>query len=424
MGNAVTLTSKANMPLSRSLKTADYFREGLAWVKSADGKIGYIGKDGNYVIAAEYAHGTPFSEGLAFVMSTDGSAPVCIDTKGNAKFTLEQAQGVGPFYKGYAQLGYYHRSYEDVRCEPVGYVDKSGKIISVPKVDKWQQFYDDYVERFGEGLYPFCDDNKKYGYRNKKGETVINPQFDGAGMFSEGLASVYVGDTNWRTGKLGFIDKKGEMVINPQFDDAGMFSEGLALVYVGDKNWRTGKWGVIDQTGKFVISPQFKSDDDIVRFNEKLYMFLDYKTNKYGLIDRQGNIVLTPQISKIAIEENEFEEERPVFHEGLIAFAVEKYDNYEWGVLDEKGNIVIKPQFDGVEIINDKLIAVRVRDEWNGKWGVIDRTGNFVINPQFDDINPNYRGGVAGFHIPNDFGYVGEMESVYYSMFSRHGHYY
>ena len=39
---------------------------------------------------------------------------------------------------------------------------------------------------------------------------------------------------------MGFIDTKGKYVINPQFDDAESFSEGLAL----RKNWRQVEVGV------------------------------------------------------------------------------------------------------------------------------------------------------------------------------------
>ena len=68
----------------------------------------------------------------------------------------------------------------------------------------------------------------------KTGTIVINPQFDYAESFSDGLAVVRMGD-DYRTGKYGFIDKTGAFVINPQFDVAWKFSEGLARVRIGDR---------------------------------------------------------------------------------------------------------------------------------------------------------------------------------------------
>ena len=75
------------------------------------------------------------------------------------------------------------------------------------------------------------------------GRVVIDPQFDAALRFADGLAAVRIGDEN--TGKWGYIDKQGKMVINPQFDGATSFREGLAAVRIGDE--RTGKWGFISR---------------------------------------------------------------------------------------------------------------------------------------------------------------------------------
>jgi hypothetical protein len=61
----------------------------------------------------------------------------------------------------------------------------------------------------------------------------VKPQFDDAMPFSEGLGAVRIGDEE--SGKYGFIDKKGNYVVNPQFDAVAsvffvdsVFSEDLA----------------------------------------------------------------------------------------------------------------------------------------------------------------------------------------------------
>ena len=56
------------------------------------------------------------------------------------------------------------------------------------------------------------------GYINLIKEIVIEPQFDDAKNFSEGLGRVQIGD------KWGYINTEGEVVIKPQFDDAGGFT--------------------------------------------------------------------------------------------------------------------------------------------------------------------------------------------------------
>jgi len=94
-------------------------------------------------------------------------------------------------------------------------------------------------------LLPVCVDDK-WGYMDNTCTLVVNPQFDLASHFSEGLAAVRIGDSN--TGKWGYIDETGEFIISPQFDDAQEFFEGLAFVWIGD--FPEGKRAQIDKTGK------------------------------------------------------------------------------------------------------------------------------------------------------------------------------
>lgn len=53
-------------------------------------------------------------------------------------------------------------------------------------------------------------------------------------------------------GRYAFIDGSGKMVVQPQFQDAGKFEEGLAPVKVN------GRWGYINKDGKYVWNPLSK----------------------------------------------------------------------------------------------------------------------------------------------------------------------
>jgi hypothetical protein len=78
----------------------------------------------------------------------------------------------------------------------------------------------------------------KWGFINRSGKIVVEPQFDWAQDYSEELAAVGVGgkrDAQYHLismdgGKWGFIDQKGSMVIRPQFDGVKPFSSGVAVV--------------------------------------------------------------------------------------------------------------------------------------------------------------------------------------------------
>ena len=77
-------------------------------------------------------------------------------------------------------------------------------------------------------------EEKKYGFIDKTGRFVIEPVFDKATDFSEGLASAYVENGN----RHGYIDKTGRFVIrlNDNCSMGGLFHEGLASCQQG--HWR------------------------------------------------------------------------------------------------------------------------------------------------------------------------------------------
>jgi len=71
--------------------------------------------------------------------------------------------------------------------------------------------------------------NGLYGYMASTGKLVIEPKFDVASSFYQGLAVVVINN------KFGYIDSLGKLIVQPQFDWAYRFSEGRAEVGIGGK---------------------------------------------------------------------------------------------------------------------------------------------------------------------------------------------
>ncbi len=196
---------------------------------------------------------------------------------------------------------------------------------------------------------------------------VINPQFEATNSFSDGLAEVRIGDVT--SGKWGYIDKTGKVVINPQFSggdfglfDAGKlisfgsFREGLAAVRIGDE--KSGKWGFIGKDGRFVINPQF---DEVFPFNEGLAVVRvgDNGTSRFGYIDGTGKYVINPQFDWTY-----------GFDSGLALVRIGDDKTGKFGYIDKTGKFVVNPQFDATEgFTKDGLAVVKIA----GKYGYITR---------------------------------------------------
>ena len=187
-----------------------HFREGLARVE-ADGKYGYIDKEGKEVVSPKYENTWDFSEGLAKV-EVDG------------------------------------------KC---GYIDKEGKEVVSLK-------YED-TGGFSEGLATVVADGK-WGYIDKEGKEVVSPKYEEADDFRGGLARVRA------DGKCGYIDKEGKEVISPEYEESRYFGkniESLIAPFKGEYNYdyeyegefsdgliaviKDGKAGVINQEGEVII---------------------------------------------------------------------------------------------------------------------------------------------------------------------------
>ena len=163
-----------------------FFKEGLARVE-ADGKYGYIDKEGKEVVSPKYEEARDFSEGLALV-GADGKWGY-IDKEGK-EVVSPKYEDADDFRGGLARVeadGKY------------GYIDKEGKEVISPKYEKSWYFGKNIQWLIVTFETLFNNYECNYGY-------------DYEGEFSDGLIVVI------KDGKAGVINQEGEVIIPTIYD--------------------------------------------------------------------------------------------------------------------------------------------------------------------------------------------------------------
>lgn len=144
-----------------------------------------------------------------------------------------------------------------------------------------------YVGTFSEGLALVQPaGNTKYGYINRQGEMVIEPQYELSLHFSEGVATVKFLKANG-IAVYRVIDKSGSVIAdNLDYAFTGIFREGLAGVESFNH-----RWGFIDKTGKEVIEPEFTGVKLFRNGLSRMETGSLFKGLKVAYINKDGKIV-------------------------------------------------------------------------------------------------------------------------------------
>lgn len=331
------INSNGKVLITPQFSNASVFKNGLALVRSESDlpKWGFIDKTGRYSLNPIYKNASIFSENIAFVVFENGS-PTAINTKGKVLFSLSDAKIVRIFKNGLAAFTnrenmdnwgfvntkgtaviseqfYEVSNFSENKCAVKnafgkwGYCNKSGKLIIAYQFEEASDFNDNtaivrekgkagvidengnyLIEPTFTSLYAdnesyLFEQNKKWGWCNKKGKTIIEPTFEVASKFNESeIASVKIGK------KYGYINKNGQMVINPKFDIALPFNNNLALVK------QNNKIGFINTSGNYVINPEFDgySIDYLSYVNSGKSIFSEVETDVFNVKDITENIDL------------------------------------------------------------------------------------------------------------------------------------
>jgi len=261
-----------------------------------------------------------------------------------------------------------------------GYVNRAGKFVLEPQYEEALP-YSDFIAAVKK--------DGKWGYINGEGKFVIEPRFENAFLFSDGAAAVE------ENGKWGFINRAGKFLVEPKYESAGIFRQGLAAV-----RWE-GKWGFISKDGEMAVPPKF----------DQVYFFSEDRAGaqvngQWGYVDRTGTFTVPPKYAEVL-----------PFSQGLAAVNIggKREDNEftggVWNFVDPQGKVIIDevmisaalPQkgapsrvgTDGRQDTTAKIEAVengfrdgkaRVRigsrllngDSQGPSWGYVDLKGNWL----------------------------------------------
>ena len=124
---------------------------------------------------------------------------------------------------------------------------------------------------------------KKRGYFNKySGQVVVEPKYDHAWIFSEGMACV---DDN---GRIKFIDSTGKVVIDKDMAnypdmDGFFFHGGYCVVKSAD-----GQYGLMDKTGAMVLAQEY----DMIDRSEEEELWRVEKGEEMAVFDKDMKLLV------------------------------------------------------------------------------------------------------------------------------------
>lgn len=190
-------------------------------------------------------------------------------------------------------------------------------------------------------------------------------------------------------GKWGFVNRSGTLIIQPEYDFVRNFYHGKAIAKLDNK------WGVIDKKNQIVI-PFIYDFIDYMPESDKRFFILTNDSKRVGYVHENGRVLLEPDFEEVGkMSENMIRVKKngiwgfihsinfqkidfqfikaKDFHENLASVAVmTEQKKLLWGFIDKAGNWVIKPQFSRAGSFHHGLAKVQI----NRKYGFIDKTGN------------------------------------------------
>jgi hypothetical protein len=217
-----------------------------------------------------------------------------------------------------------------------------------------------------EGMI-MCTVSSKYGYLDLKGDEVIITKYDNANSFDKsGLARVgKKSQTSSSTTLWGYVDKKGNEVIPIKYETLGTFYNGLAYA----KDPETNRYGFIDKTGKWILSPVYL---DVLSFDGYDGTWVKQTDAKWHFVSKAGKDYGT--LDDKGTSYKSFSNQ---------GYAVLEKTDYPFALIDKTGK-EIKPidDCDAIYTYVEGIAGYKCKS--NSKYGFVDLNGNKIIACDYD----------------------------------------
>lgn len=207
----------------------------------------------------------------------------------------------------------------------------------------------------------------QWGFCKKDKTIIIQPEYDNAWPFKNGLAKVKKDD------RQGFINKRNKTVIPFRYEYCSQKGDFI-IVY------RENKFGVTDLKGNEVIELNY---DRISRLKD--HSFVVTKERKSGLFNIEKFLFITNLNLTIPIEFDD------IYETNLSDIVRVKKDG-KWGLFTVEGQQLTLLKYENDPDHELKFTEGLAPVSVNNKWGFVDSTGKEVIAPQFDEVHPFYNG--------------------------------
>lgn len=233
------------------------------------------------------------------------------------------------------------------------------------------------IEQVKQYNYFILKQNDLYGVIDKKGNTIIQPQYSEVKIPNPEKA-VFVCSNE---GNTKILNERKEEILSQYNEVTPIRLKNIASDLMYEKSVlryeKDGKYGLIGFDGEEITKPIY---DEIDSLPYKEGELLVKQNEQYGIINMKGKKLIEIEYDQISVDEYYTDEER-YKNSGYIV-ALKTQEGYRYGYLDNKEKEILKTEYNDISRvteIEDKDNVYLICAE-NGQYGIYKNEEVIVAN--------------------------------------------